>query len=78
MKVLMLVLGLMTCPAMAVAPELSEPITTDGLTIRDQVAVEAMNALIMRFGINMGPESIAKWAYMYADAMMAARRQNAN
>lgn len=44
-----------------------------GMTLRDRFAIEALGAIIQR-GFLSEPGSVAKYAYEYADAAIAARR----
>lgn len=56
-----------------------------GMELRDYFAAKAMQAMISKHGIEDAPgffddatdESIAKCAYIYADAMLAARKEAA-
>ena len=43
-----------------------------GMTLRDYFAAKALQAHITN-NLNLRPEDVAKWAYKYADAMLAER-----
>jgi hypothetical protein len=46
----------------------------DGMTLRDYFAAKALNALIIGAGGDLSHNHGAKDAYMYADAMLEARK----
>ena len=56
-------------------PPFHDPNThTYGMTLRDYFAGQAMNALILeRADWKYAPETLAKYAYAQADAMLKAR-----
>lgn len=45
-----------------------------GMTLRDYFAAKAMQAHITN-NLNFRPEDVAKWAYEFADAMLAERER---
>ncbi|MDY3551465.1 hypothetical protein R5W24_000541 [Gemmata sp. JC717] len=45
----------------------------EGLTMRDYFAGQAMQANILAADVEVNPDSLAKSAYRYADAMLAER-----
>ena len=52
----------------------TKPITSNGMTLRDYFAAQAMNALILEMADwKYVPETLAKYAYAQADAMLKAR-----
>ena len=51
----------------------TKPITSGGMTLRDYFAAKALVALATYEEYH--PERAAKYAYEYADAMLAAREQ---
>jgi hypothetical protein len=52
----------------------TKPITSNGMTLRDYFAAQAMNALILEMADwKYAPEVLAKYAYAQADAMLKAR-----
>ena len=44
-----------------------------GITMRDYIAIQAMNGLVTKYGQSWGKQSMANLAYEMADAMMVAR-----
>jgi hypothetical protein len=52
----------------------TKPITSNGMTLRDYFAAQAMNALILEMADwKYAPEALAKYAYAQADAMLKVR-----
>ena len=45
-----------------------------GMTLRDYFAAKALQAHITN-NLNLRPEDVAKWAYRYADGMLAERER---
>lgn len=48
-----------------------------GTSMRDVIAIHAMQALLMNPEVSMEESHITKWAYKYADAMLQARKEKA-
>ena len=56
-------------------PTLNHNMPNDGMALRDYFAGQAMNALILeRADWKYAPETLAKYAYAQADAMLKARQ----
>ena len=45
----------------------------DGMTLRDYFAAKALDGMLSAAARDETPEVIAKWAYKYADVMLAER-----
>jgi hypothetical protein len=49
--------------------------STQGMTILDHFAAQALPHCQQRIDAKNSPENAAHWAYLYADAMLEARKQ---
>ena len=55
-------------------PAFPGPYGSDGMSLRDWFAGQALAGLLSQEGVEASPETDAAWAYKVADAMLAARR----
>ena len=69
-----MVVGMSTLPAFPCHPH--EPLSYDGMTLRDYFAAKAMQSILV--GIECAPDdvkNVVESAYVLADAMLVAREK---